>query len=50
VHGSSDLHLVNEIPPNPPSGETFLKVDDAGTYQLQVQASTLTWTITLTPL
>jgi len=41
--------LVNEIPPNPSSGETTLSVD-AGDYFLDVKASNLSWTITLTKI
>jgi hypothetical protein len=48
--GSNQVHLVNEIPPNPSSGETVLEVHDTGSYTVQVEAATLTWTITLTPL
>lgn len=48
--GQNTVGVVNEIPPNPTSGETVLSVQDSGNYQMQVEASTLTWTITLTPL
>jgi hypothetical protein len=41
--------LVNEIPPNPSSGETILDAHITGDYYLEVAASTLSWTITLTP-
>lgn len=50
VLGDNQIHVVNEIPPDPSSGETVLSVKDAATYQLQVQAATLNWTITLTRL
>ena len=50
VLGTRDVSLVNEIPPNPASGETVLTVQDSGSYTVQVQAATLTWTITLTRL
>lgn len=47
AHGAGDLVLVNEIPPNPSSGETLLTVQDTGSYTLEVQAATLTWSMTL---
>lgn len=47
--GGATMPLVNQIPPDPSSGETFLRVD-GGHYVLTVAAATLTWTITLTPL
>ena len=51
LHGApgSDTLLVNEIPPNPSSGEAFLNAG-GGDYVLEVKASTLVWTITFTPI
>jgi hypothetical protein len=40
---------VNEIPPNPSSGETVFDAPITGDYYLEVAASTLTWTITPYP-
>jgi hypothetical protein len=47
LKGAED-HLVNEIPPNPSSGEVFFD-SPGGEFYLDVQGATLTWTITLTP-
>jgi hypothetical protein len=49
LHGQHDTLLVNEIPPNPASGETFLNAG-GGDYDLEIQAATLTWTVTFTPI
>lgn len=49
LEGSESSLLVNEIPPSPASGETFVRIG-GGHYALDVRASTLTWSITLTPL
>jgi hypothetical protein len=51
LHGApgADTLLVNEIPPNPSSGEAFLNAG-GGDYVLEVKASTLVWTITFTPI
>jgi hypothetical protein len=47
VHGQQDTLLVNEILPNPSSGEAAL--DSAGgRFVFEVQASQATWTITVT--
>ena len=42
--------LVNEIPPSPSSGETVFASPDEAEYTLEVQASTLTWSIIFTPI
>lgn len=49
IHGANgaDEGLVNEIPPNPSSGEAFFQAG-GGLYVLEVKASTLSWTITFT--
>ncbi len=41
-----DILLVNEIPPNPSSGQ-FLFPSPGGTYNVEIKASTLTWKLTL---
>lgn len=50
IHGlsGSSENLVNEIPPDPASGEAFFQ-SSGGDFYLSVAASTLTWAITLTP-
>ena len=47
--GDQDQGLVNEIPPEPSSGEAFFRAG-GGQYFLEIDASTLTWTITFTPI
>ena len=49
IHGQGgrDEGLVNEIPPDPSSGEAFFN-SPGGEFYLEVRASTLTWTLTLT--
>jgi hypothetical protein len=48
VHqGTQEQGLVNEIPPNPSSGEAALTVGD-GDYFLSVEAATLKWSVTFT--
>lgn len=49
VHGQSDTHLINEIPPSPSSGEAFFP-SGGGQFTVEIKASTLTWTITFTPV
>lgn len=49
VHGSAEEGVVNEIPPNPSSGEASFDSSGGATY-LTVEASTLTWTITITSI
>ena len=39
--------LVNEIPPDPSSGESFIRLA-GGHYELDISASALDWTITFT--
>ena len=41
--------LVNEVPPEPSSGETFVRLD-RGRHIFSVEASNLNWTITFVPL
>jgi hypothetical protein len=48
--GDQTQYLVNEIPPNPSSGETLFNSPQDADYILQVKASTLSWTITFTPI
>lgn len=48
--GDQTQHLVNEIPPNPSSGETLFYSPQESDYILQVEASTLSWTITFAPI
>jgi hypothetical protein len=48
LHEAQDVHLVNQVPPDPASGEAFLPVSNSGDYPLEVQAATLTWTLTFT--
>lgn len=48
VHAAQDVHLVNKIPPEPASGEAFLSVSDTEDYPVEIQAATLTWTLTFT--
>ena len=48
--GSQDQSLVNEIPPSPSAGQTLFSSPETTDYTLQVKASTLTWTITFTPI
>lgn len=48
--GSQTQSLVNEIPPAPASGETLFTSPQESDYTLEVKASTLTWTITFTPI
>ncbi len=50
VHAAVDHLLINAIPPDPVAGETYLSVRDTSTYVLEVEAPTLSWTITLIPL
>ena len=40
-------YLVNEIPPNPPSGQTRF-VSNGGSYIFTVEASSLRWSLTFT--
>src|SRR5437773_482600 len=48
VHrGANEEGLINEIPPDPSSGEASLTVD-SGDYFLSVEAATLKWSITFT--
>jgi hypothetical protein len=48
--GAQDQGVVNQIPPNPASGQTFFESPQADTYNLEVKAATLTWTVTFTPI
>jgi len=50
VLGDQQQGLVNEIPPSPSSGETLFMSPQEADYTLQIQAPTLTWTITFTPV
>ena len=52
IHGAAGASqlLVNEIPPNPSSGQTLFESSGGGAYNLEVKASTLSWTITFTPI
>jgi hypothetical protein len=52
IHGASNSsqHLVNEVPPNPSSGQTLFQSSGGGTYTLEIKASTLSWAITFTPI
>jgi hypothetical protein len=45
IRGTGKNLLVNEIPPNPSSGETVFD-SGGGDFFLEVEGSTLTWTIT----
>jgi hypothetical protein len=46
IHAGADVQgLVNEIPPNPSSGEAFFRAN-GGDYFLEIDASKLGWTIT----
>jgi hypothetical protein len=45
--GSGEQGLVNEIPPDPASGEILFQ-SGGGSFFLDIQASTLRWTITFT--
>jgi hypothetical protein len=47
LEGAESSGLVNEIPPDPSSGETFVRLG-GGHYNLNVKASTLTWSVTFT--
>ena len=48
--GSQSQNLVNEIPPDPASGQALFEAPQDGAYTLELKASTLTWTITFTPI
>jgi hypothetical protein len=48
--GDQSQHLVNEIPPTPASGEVLFDSPQEADYILDVQASTLSWSITFTPI
>jgi hypothetical protein len=50
IYSSSDSRgLINEIPPQPASGEVLFQ-SGGGLYLLEVNAATLTWTLTFTKL
>jgi hypothetical protein len=49
VHSSAESGVVNEIPPNPSSGEASFDSTGGPAY-LTIEASTLTWTITITSI
>jgi len=49
LEGSDTTHLVNEILPNPSSGDAFARLG-GGHYALDVQAAQATWSITFTPV
>jgi hypothetical protein len=47
--GQQVQYLISEIPPKPSSGEAFFQAA-GGDYFLEVDASTLSWTITFAPV
>jgi hypothetical protein len=47
--GSQQQGLVNQIPPNPSSGQEFF-ASPGGDFVVEVQAATLTWSITFTKI
>lgn len=47
--GEKPSLLVNQIPPEPASGEALARIG-GGHYTLQVEAAKLTWSITFAPL
>ena len=47
LEGAESSGLINELPPNPSSGESFVRLG-GGHYALDVKASVLSWSITFT--
>jgi hypothetical protein len=49
LEGTESSNLVNEIAPDPASGEAFARIG-GGHYALNIQAATLSWTLSFVPL